>query len=135
MDTFMTVLTNIATLLLPVGVALGVIGSFAGLAMSAIGYRHCSDVMRTSLIGAGRATQWPAGSAPLRSCRRPAGTFHPAGGVLSRPPAPLRAGGSTWPHLAFNAPPPPVSRRGTCRGISQPPWRASATHDHVWHYC
>lgn len=48
----MTVVTNIATMFLPVAVALGVIGSFAGLAMSAIGYRHGSDVMRTSLIGA-----------------------------------------------------------------------------------
>ncbi len=37
MDTFMTIVTNIATMLLPVAVALGVIGSFAGLAMSAIG--------------------------------------------------------------------------------------------------
>lgn len=52
MDTFMTVVTTVANLLLPVGVALGVIGAFAGLAMSAIGYKHGSDVMRTSLIGA-----------------------------------------------------------------------------------
>ncbi len=52
MDTFMAVLTTIAGMLLPVGVALGVIGAFAGLAMSAIGYKHGSDVMRTSLIGA-----------------------------------------------------------------------------------
>ncbi len=51
MDTFMTIVTNIATMLLPVAVALGVIGSFAGLAISAIGSRHGSDVMRTSLIG------------------------------------------------------------------------------------
>ena len=52
MDTFMTVVTNIATLVLPIAISVGVIGAFAGLAMSAIGYRHGSDVMRTSLIGA-----------------------------------------------------------------------------------
>jgi hypothetical protein len=53
MDTFMTVVTNIATLVLPIAISVGVIGAFAGLAMSAIGYRHGSDVMRTSLLGAG----------------------------------------------------------------------------------
>lgn len=36
MDTFMSIVTNIATMLLPVAVALGIIGSFAGLAISAI---------------------------------------------------------------------------------------------------
>jgi hypothetical protein len=53
LDTFMTVVTNIATLVLPIAISVGVIGAFAGLAMSAIGYRHGSDVMRTSLLGAG----------------------------------------------------------------------------------
>ena len=52
MDTFMTVVANIATIVLPIAISVGVIGAFAGLAMSAIGYRHGSDVMRTSLIGA-----------------------------------------------------------------------------------
>ncbi len=51
MDQFVTVVTDVANKLLPLAISLGVIGVVVGLAMSVIGYRHGSDVMRTSVIG------------------------------------------------------------------------------------
>ena len=51
MDRIVGTIIEIATKLLPAGLALGCIGVAVGLAMSVIGYRHGSDVMRTSVIG------------------------------------------------------------------------------------
>ncbi len=51
MDKFVTVITDVADKLLPLAISLGVIGVVIGLALSVIGYRHGSDVMRTSVIG------------------------------------------------------------------------------------
>jgi hypothetical protein len=53
MDQWITVLNTVVTTITPGAVGLGVVGSATGLAMSAIGYKHGSDVLRTSLIGAG----------------------------------------------------------------------------------
>lgn len=52
MDTWITVLNSVVTTITPGAVGLGVVGSATGLAMSAIGYKHGTDVLRTSLIGA-----------------------------------------------------------------------------------
>jgi hypothetical protein len=51
MDQFVSAVTDVADKLLPLAISLGVIGVVVGLAMSVIGYRHGSDVMRTSVIG------------------------------------------------------------------------------------
>lgn len=51
MSQLVTTVTDIASALLPLAISLGVIGVVVGLAMSVIGYRHGSDVMRTSVIG------------------------------------------------------------------------------------
>ena len=53
MDQWITVLNNVMAAILPGAVGLGVVGGATGLTMSAIGYKHGTDVMRTSLIGAG----------------------------------------------------------------------------------
>ena len=53
MDQWITVLNTVMTTILPGAVGLGVVGGATGLGMSALGYKHGSDVMRTSLIGAG----------------------------------------------------------------------------------
>ena len=51
MDKVASTIIDVATLLLPAAISLGVIGVIVGLAMGVIGYRHGSDVMRTSVIG------------------------------------------------------------------------------------
>jgi putative Mn2+ efflux pump MntP len=51
MDQLISTVTDLANALLPLAISLGVIGVVVGLAMSVIGYRHGSDVMRTSVIG------------------------------------------------------------------------------------
>jgi hypothetical protein len=51
MDQIVSTVTGVANALLPLAISLGVIGVVVGLAMSVIGYRHGSDVMRTSVIG------------------------------------------------------------------------------------
>ncbi len=51
MNQLVTTVTDVANAVLPLAISLGVIGVVVGLAMSVIGYRHGSDVMRTSVIG------------------------------------------------------------------------------------
>lgn len=51
MSQLVTTVTDVANALLPLAISLGVIGVVVGLAMSVIGYRHGSDVMRTAVIG------------------------------------------------------------------------------------
>jgi len=51
MQEFVDTINNVATTITPAAISLGLIGVILGLAMSVIGYRHGSDVMRTSIIG------------------------------------------------------------------------------------
>lgn len=51
MSQLVSTVTDVANAVLPLAISLGVIGVVVGLAMSVIGYRHGSDVMRTSVIG------------------------------------------------------------------------------------
>lgn len=51
MSQLVTTVTDVANAVLPLAISLGVIGVVVGLAMSVIGYRHGSDVMRTAVLG------------------------------------------------------------------------------------
>ncbi len=51
MQEFVDTISSVATTITPAAISLGLIGVILGLAMSVIGYRHGSDVMRTSIIG------------------------------------------------------------------------------------
>ncbi len=50
MDQIVTTITDVSNKLLPLGASLAIIGIIVGLLMTVVGYRHGSDVMRTSAI-------------------------------------------------------------------------------------
>lgn len=51
MNQLVSVVADMSTEVLPLAISLGVIGVVVGLAMSVVGFRHGTDVMRTSVIG------------------------------------------------------------------------------------